>query len=821
MSGRKSKSESMLQGAVTPVLTRELLLSAIADTAEDSVFCKDLSLRYTFVNAAMARLIGKPSAEIVGKRASEIFDANDAEIIEEIDRPVLTGQVVDVVRALRMGSTQNYFHTVQTPIRNDDGKIVGICGIVRDVTDTVKIKKDLVASREMFAMAFATSVDLVAICTADDFRLIEVNDAFLNTLDLNRVEVIGKALVELEIGIDESVKNAVVAAIGPTGSVRDIEVSLKKKRGDWVYGLLSASVVEHSRGRLVLMMMKDISQRKQAERLLRIQRDLSVAASTAPGPEEIIECLLEYSLRIEGLDSGGVFTIDEKSGDAALVMSAGFTEDFVQSVSASADKSLLKELFAADAATYACFADMHLPMDDIRDGEGLKAVAVVPIKHDNKIIGALSLASHTLLNFPLNTKHTIEAVSGMIGGVFARAKAEKALRESEEKLRQSEKMQAIGQLAGGVAHDFNNQLMGITGYADLLSEAVKRDPKCLRFVENILLSARRAADLTAQLLAFARKGKYLSVSVDIHKTIQEVIALLSHSIDKQIVIRRHLRADPCVTTGDPTQLQSAVLNLALNARDAMPFGGELIFTSDVVTFEDPRSWDNPPFDLMPGRYLSIGVSDTGEGMVPEVKRHIFEPFFTTKEQGKGTGMGLAAVFGTIKNHRGAVTVDSAPNKGTSFRILLPLHAPEELQPEVSTASGSPDFAGLRVLLVDDEDMVLKVGREMLSYLGCTTRICRNGKEGVKMVQRHPADFDLVILDMVMPEMNGKDAMLRIKKINPALRILLSSGYSMGEKISVHTKDPSIQFIQKPFRLEELSIKMEELLSALPKRTLQE
>ena len=218
--------------------------------------------------------------------------------------------------------------------------------------------------------------------------------------------------------------------------------------------------------------------------------------------------------------------------------------------------------------------------------------------------------------------------------------------------------------------------------------------------------------------------------------------------------------------------------------------------------------------------MSIGVSDTGEGMTPEVKRHIFEPFFTTKEQGKGTGMGLAAVFGTIKNHKGAVTVDSALKKGTSFRILLPLHVPDEIASDVSAASGSPDFAGLRVLLVDDEDMVLKVAGEMLEYLGCTTRICRNGKDGVRMVKRNPNDFDLVILDMVMPEMNGKDAMIRLKKINPEIRILLSSGYSMGEKISIHTKDPSIQFIQKPFRLEELSAKMEEILSALPKRALQ-
>ncbi len=810
-----------IQNAFVPPVTQELLLSAVDKATKDYIFFKNAELRYTFVNTASIRLLGKSRDEILGRLAPEVFGEIGGAVIEALDRPVLRGETVDAVRAIELGDSRMYLHAVQTPVRDEMGHVVGICCIARDVTETVQIKQDLAAGREMFAMAFANSVDLVVICAEDIFRIIEVNEVFLSTLELSREDVIGKSMVDLDIGVDETIKAFIIESIRRAGAVSDIEVTLRTKRGDWVFGLLSASVVKHSQGSLILIMLKDISQRKQAERLLRIQRDLSVAASTAPGPEAVIECLLDYALRIEGLDAGSVYAVEEKTGCAELVMSAGFTEDFVKSVSEAALNSPHKEIFSSDAPTYSGFSEAALPMDDIRDGEGLKAIAVVPIKHDNKVIGALNLASHTLSEFSLNTKNTIEAVSGMIGGVFARAKAEKALRESEEKLRQSEKMQAIGQLAGGVAHDFNNQLMGITGYADLLQESVKSDPKLLRYVENILLASRRAADLTAQLLAFARKGKYLSVAVDIHKTIQEVIVLLSHSIDKQINIRRHLRASPCITTGDPTQLQSAILNLALNARDAMPNGGEMIFTTDIVTFNEPRSWDNPPFDLTPGRYLSIGVSDTGEGMSLEVRRHIFEPFFTTKEQGKGTGMGLAAVFGTIKNHKGVVTVDSAPKKVTAFRILLPLRVPETVDEPPASISASPDFEGLRVLVVDDEEMVLKVASEMLVYLGCTVIICRNGKDAVRTVQQHPTDFDLIILDMIMPQMNGKDAMLRIKKINPDIRMLLSSGYSMGEKIDFELQDPCVQFIQKPFRLENLSRKIEELVSPSAKRTLQE
>jgi signal transduction histidine kinase len=668
--------------------------------------------------------------------------------------------------------------------------------------------------------AFENGMDMVAICSTDDLQFIQSNESFIKTLELDRTDCLGRALKTLDIGMEEDLQNRILAGLKDKKHMQKVEISLRKRSGEKVRCLLTAAVVTYAKFQVALLILKNMSAEEHAEDLLLIQRDLTLAAGAASGPEEIVECLLDYSLRIEGLDSGGVYTIDEFDGTMELVMSAGFSEEFVRTATRLSPQSLQANLLSFQRPAYLSYTEAGFRMDDLRAGEGLKAVAVIPIAHGNKTIGALFLASHTQTEIPTGAKHTIEAVSGMIGGVFARAKAEKALRESEARLRQSEKMQAIGQLAGGVAHDFNNQLMGITGYADLLHGQVKDNPKLLRYVENILLAARRSADLTAQLLAFARKGKYLSISVDIHKTIQEVVALLSHSIDKRIIIRRHLRADPCVTTGDPTQLQSAVLNLALNARDAMPHGGELIFTTDVVDLTEPRSWDNPPFDLSPGQYLSIGVADTGEGMTPEIKRHIFEPFFTTKEQGKGTGMGLAAVFGTIKNHRGAVTVDSAPHKGCAFRILLPLKEPDvEGTPSVGR-SESPGFNGLKVLLVDDEEMVLKVASEMLSYLGCTIRVCRNGREGIRMVHKYPNDFDLVILDMVMPEMNGIDALLRIKKIAPDMRVLLSSGYSMGEKINEYVAaDPAVQFIQKPFRLEELSQKIEGILVASPIRAL--
>ena len=243
-------------------------------------------------------------------------------------------------------------------------------------------------------------------------------------------------------------------------------------------------------------------------------------------------------------------------------------------------------------------------------------------------------------------------------------------KQLQEQLHQSEKMEAIGQLAGGIAHDFNNQLSGIMGYADILAGKLT-DEKFKGHAEAIVRAAKRSADLIQQLLAFARKGKYLSVPVNLHKLISEVAVLLERSIDKRITIQQILKAGPCLATGDPTQLQNVLLNIAINARDAMPEGGTIIFETAVVTL-DAQYCAKHPYDITPGRYVQVCVTDNGVGMDDQTQMHIFEPFFTTKQLGRGTGMGLAAVYGTIKNHHGAINVYSEVGHGTTFKVYLPL-----------------------------------------------------------------------------------------------------------------------------------------------------
>lgn len=382
-------------------------------------------------------------------------------------------------------------------------------------------------------------------------------------------------------------------------------------------------------------------------------------------------------------------------------------------------------------------------------------------------------------------------------------------KKAEDHIRQSEKMKSIGQLAGGVAHDFNNQLTGIMGYADMLRARLE-DPNLKRYTENILVASRRSRDLTQKLLAFARKGQYEFHPVDIHDIIHEVVEILNHSVDKKIQIKQVLEANPSMTQGDPSQLQNALLNLAINASDAMPDGGELIFQTTVVNSEsrpEPTS-----AQIRSGSCLRLCVTDTGTGIPKKNLDHIFEPFFTTKEVGKGTGMGLASVYGTISQHGGSIHVYSEVGHGTTFRIYLPLESNPTFQAKRKTDVIAAPGSGT-ILVVDDEELMRELGVDMLTSLGYTIKTADNGAAAIELYRKHWRQIDIVILDMIMPKMDGTEAYRAIKTINPDVKVLLASGYSINGEAQSLLAEGVQGFIQKPFDCAELSAKVSELLEA--------
>lgn len=361
-------------------------------------------------------------------------------------------------------------------------------------------------------------------------------------------------------------------------------------------------------------------------------------------------------------------------------------------------------------------------------------------------------------------------------------------RRLEDQVRQSRKMDAVGQLAGGIAHDFNNQLTGILGYADLLCKKIN-DKKLRKYAESIRTGAKRSSDLTGQLLAFSRKGQNRRTSVNIHMVIAEVISILERSIDKQIEIRKSLKADSPFVCGDPTQLQNALLNIAINARDAMPQGGELAVST---------SYDSS------GRNLEISIKDTGCGIPEDVQETIFEPFFTTKEEGKGTGMGLAAVYGIAKSHNGVIEVNSEVGTGTEFKLILPIEE-ERLADDKSDAGGSSyGNERCRILLADDEEIVRLLFKEFLEELGHSVILCSDGLEAVEEYKKQKDSIDLVFLDLIMPKQGGRETFLALKELNPEVKVIICSGYSVNSEVQFLLDHGAISFLKKPFYKEDLS-----------------
>lgn len=384
------------------------------------------------------------------------------------------------------------------------------------------------------------------------------------------------------------------------------------------------------------------------------------------------------------------------------------------------------------------------------------------------------------------------------------------LKRVEAELADKSRLEALGQLAGGVAHDFNNQLAGIQGCVDILKVELSTDNPNYELVAIIDQASLRSAELTRQLLAFARKGKFQIRPANIHTVIEDVCLMLQRSVQKNIVITKQLQASLTMVKGDPDQLHHMLLNLALNARDAMPNGGTLTFST---TTRSPAEGAGGG-----GGWIEIGVVDSGSGMSVEVQRRMFEPFFTTKDKYKGTGMGLAAVYGTVQNHGGTIEVQSSPGRGTSIVVRLPLIGQTELQAQPQSPQLPVRGAG-RVLIIDDEPVVRLMLSKILEKAGYRVDACEDGVEGIERYREIWSRIDIVILDLVMPRLSGLATYEQLRQINPGCVVLVSSGYSVDGEAQKVLDAGAQAFIQKPFVANELLRRLSDLLNNTAVHTL--
>jgi len=371
-------------------------------------------------------------------------------------------------------------------------------------------------------------------------------------------------------------------------------------------------------------------------------------------------------------------------------------------------------------------------------------------------------------------------------------------------LDEAQKLEAVGQLAGGIAHDFNNLLTAIHGNAEILRMHAGLE-ELRDEVDEILRAGRRGAELVRQLLSFARRSPGQIVPIDLHQTIEDSISLLRRATSPRIFVHVQLEDESPIIEADPATLENALLNLGLNARDAMPEGGHLTFRTkqfDHVAEALPPL--GAPADLPPGAWVRLTVEDTGTGMDDEVKQHLFEPFFTTKAPGKGTGLGLASVYGTIQLLGGRIVVDSIVDRGTVFSLWIPLTEKEAQAPAEAPDPNEVRRRAGHILLVDDDDAVRNVGKKLLVELGCTVSTAVDGLEALDFYQEHRRDIDLVVLDMQMPNLDGQGTFRELRRINPKVRVLLVSGMAGREEAERCLRDGALDVLAKPFQLEDLS-----------------
>jgi len=374
-------------------------------------------------------------------------------------------------------------------------------------------------------------------------------------------------------------------------------------------------------------------------------------------------------------------------------------------------------------------------------------------------------------------------------------------KKMEQQLIQAQKMESIGVLAGGVAHDFNNLLAGILGYASLIKAQFEEGTPLYRYADVIERSATRASELTEKLLAFARGGKYKVEVINLNEIIEEVVTLLSRTIDKTIAIHKELAPDLFLVEADPSQMTQTLLNICVNARDAMPNGGILTLKT-YNTYLEERFFPTGERSR-PGYYVAVSVSDTGTGMSEAIKQRIFEPFFTTKERGKGTGLGLSMVYGIVRNHGGYIDVSSKLGQGTTFTIYLPVTIKGE-QKQIKKEEGERLVGGNEtILLIDDEEVIRELGKEILEKNGYKVLLAKDGEEGISVYQANKDQIDLVILDMIMPKKAGTEVFKALKSINPNVRVLLATGYSLNEQAQEILRNGALDFIQKPYQINDL------------------
>ena len=662
--------------------------------------------------------------------------------------------------------------------------------------------------------------------------------------DYRPEEILGQSvnlLIPLEV---QEERKKIQALLSKEGFIRNYETGRLAKGGRLVPVNISLMEVRDEKGQRISLtgILRDISESKKYAleseahyQELKVLHDISQIILSSQDLKTVLGEILDKTLSLGSFDLGVIRLLDPSGEFLEPVANRGYRDLKNVEKHPKHIKDPTTGRITAQVITYKKpRVEENVPgCDGLKTfkAEGIQSAIVVPVRVKERGLGTIQLGSRSPRKFQENEIRLMEAIGNQIGIAVQKARlyeetiqayeqlktthermiqTEESLHQSEEQLRQSQKMEAIGQLAGGIAHDFNNLLTVIKGYSQLSLLDIKENVPLKENIEEIQKASERASNLTRQLLAFSRRQILDFKVVNLNSIIQDLNKMLHRILGEDIELAYGLAEEIGKVRIDPGQIEQVVMNLAVNARDAMPSGGKLIIeTSDE---ELDEAYAHTHADVTPGNYIRLTVSDTGSGMSPEVRGRAFEPFFSTKEKGRGTGLGLSTVYGIVKQSGGHIWVYSELGKGTTFKIYLPrVDAPLEVWISEGNVQGIPRGTET-ILVVEDEEKVRELTLRILKKQGYRVLEARDGNEALSLFKEREESIDLVLTDVVMPGMSGRQLVDQLKIMNQELKVLYMSGYTENAIAHEGILEEGTIYIQKPFTLEKLARKVRQVLA---------
>jgi len=771
-----------LQGAIQDITERkradiDLLrqktkLAVLFDLMPAMVWFKDTENRIIRVNELVAVSIGKTVEEINGRPSAEIYPETADKFFEDDLEVIRSGKpkLGIVEPLLAKDGKQLWVETDKVPYRDESGKIIGIVVVARDITDKRASEIELLKSRERLALAQ------------------EVAKIGSFELELGANRAIVSSGFEMIYGIRESSRESNYADWSTQVYVEDLPQVAEDMETALLTGELNSEFrITHTDGSIRWMWGKGKvfhDEQGGAIRMIGVNIDITeskLAADALRVSEERYRDLIENAHDI-------IFTQDLEgnytSVNNACERITGYTRE----------ETLGRNLMQTVAPEH---LERVLEMTAKKlAGEPIPAFGMEIIAKDGHKV-AIDVNSRIIFENGVPV-----GVQGIARDVTDRA-------QLEDQLRQAQKMEAVGQMAGGIAHDFNNMLTAINGFSDLTLRKMKADDPLRAHIEEIKKAGVRSADLTNQLLAFSRRQILQPAILNLNQVIMDTGNMLERLIGEDVELVTVLDGKTGRVKIDPGQLTQIITNLALNARDAMPQGGKLTFETKNMFLD--AEYARQHINALPGAYVKLAVSDNGTGMDDETQAHIFEPFFTTKEIGKGTGLGLASVYGIVRQSGGSIMVYSEVGVGTTFKIYLPRVIDECETVEIEDGTSELSTGTETILLVEDEDIVRSLTRQVLETCGYNVLEAPNGREALAICLAHEKPIDLLLTDVVMPEMGGRELAELVVAKFPQMEVLFASGYTDDAVVRHGVIDATTNFIQKPFTTSDLAQKVRDLL----------